>query len=165
MGNVQKHPWVWSACEWEGKIMGEQEIIKVIIADDHAAVRSGLGAFIMAFDDLECLGEASNGQEAIDLCEKTNPDVVLMDLMMPVMNGVTATRIMHERWPQLHIIALTSFKEKELVEGALKAGAISYLLKDVSAEELATAIREAMAGQSKISADAARILEQKSNED
>ncbi len=138
--------------------------IRVVIADDHAAVRSGLGAFMMAYDDMELLGEASNGQEAIHLCEKFKPDVILMDLMMPVTNGVSATRVIHQQWPQIRIIALTSFKEKELVEGALKAGAISYLLKDVSAEELVTAIRGAIAGQSKVSAEAAQALEQKNQD-
>jgi NarL family two-component system response regulator LiaR len=101
--------------------------------DDHAVVCSGLSAFLLAFDDLEPVGEAGSGEEAVRLCERLQPDVVLMDLVMPGMDGATATRAIRERWPRVQVIALTSFKEKELVGGALKAGAISCLLKNVSA--------------------------------
>ena len=98
----------------------------------------------MTNDDMNLVGEAGNGEEAVRLCEKLQPDVVLMDLMMPVMDGVAATAAIKKQWPQTNIIALTSFKEKEMVEGALKAGALSYLLKNVSASELITAIRGAV---------------------
>jgi len=105
------------------------------------------GGSALTYDDMALVGEAGNGEEAVYLCEKLQPDVVLMDLMMPVMDGVSATAAIKNKWPGINIIALTSFKEKEMVEGALKAGAMSYLLKNVSASELATAIRGAVSGQ------------------
>jgi NarL family two-component system response regulator LiaR len=129
-----------------------------MLVDDHAVVRSGLSAFLLAFDDLELVGEAGSGKEAVRLCERLQPDVVLMDLVMPGMDGATATRAIRERWPQVRVIALTSFKEKELVEGALEAGAISYLLKNVSADELADAIREGHAGRPTLAPEAAQVL-------
>jgi len=140
--------------------MAPENQIRVILVDDHAVVRSGLGAVLMVNDDFSLVGEASNGEEAIKLCERLQPDVVLMDLMMPVMDGVSATRIIRERWQNINVIALTSFKERDMVEGALKAGAISYLLKTVTAEELATAIRGAVAGQSRLSPEATQVLVQ-----
>jgi NarL family two-component system response regulator LiaR len=132
--------------------------VRVLLVDDHAVVRSGLGAVLMANEDLALVGEAGNGEEAVRLCQRFKPDVVLMDLMMPVMDGVSATREIHSKWPEIKIIALTSFKEKEYVEGALKAGALSYLLKNVSAEELVTAIHNAVAGQPRLSPEAAQVL-------
>jgi two-component system, NarL family, response regulator LiaR len=135
--------------------------IRILLADDHAVVRSGLGALLMANDDFKLIGEANNGEEAIRLCERLQPDVVLMDLMMPVMDGVTATKIIREKWSKINVIALTSFKEKEMVEGALRAGAISYLLKTVTAEELETAIRGAMVGESRLSPEATQVLVQR----
>jgi len=138
--------------------MTEQLRIRVLLVDDHAVVRSGLGAVLMTYDDMELVGEAGNGEEAFKLCEKLQPDVVLMDLMMPVVDGVTATANIKKSWPKTNIIALTSFKEKEMVEGALKAGAMSYLLKNVSANELVTAIRGAVAGQPRLSPEAAQVL-------
>ena len=104
--------------------MTESKPIRVLLVDDHAVVRSGLGAFLVAFDDLELIGEAGSGEEAVRLCAQRQPDVVLMDLVMPGMDGAAATRAIKERCPHVHVIALTSFKEKELVEGALQAGAI-----------------------------------------
>lgn len=138
--------------------MAESAPIRVLLVDDHAVVRSGLGAVLMTFDDMMFVGEAGNGEEAVNLCEKLQPDVVLMDLLMPVMDGVAATGVIKKRWPKINVIALTSFKEKEMVEGALKAGAMSYLLKNVSANELVTAIRGAVAGQSRLSPEAAQVL-------
>jgi len=132
--------------------------IRVLLVDDHAVVRSGLGAVLMANDEFKLVGEAGNGEEGVRLCQRLKPDVVLMDLMMPVMDGVAATREIHEKCPDTKVIALTSFKEKEYVEGALKAGALSYLLKNISAEELATAIRNAVAGQPRLSPEAAQVL-------
>jgi len=142
----------------------QSEPIRVLLVDDHAIIRSGLGAVLLAHDDLDLAGEASNGEEALRMCEQLQPDVVLMDLMMPGMDGTTATRAIRERWPQIHVIVLTSFKEKDLVEEALKAGAISYLLKNVSAEELVLAIRGAIAGQSRLAPEAAAVLIQKVKE-
>ncbi|MBN1367265.1 MAG: response regulator transcription factor [Dehalococcoidales bacterium] len=144
--------------------MAETEEIKVLLVDDHTVVRSGLGAVLAISDDLKLIGEASDGEEAVRFCERTQPDVILMDLLMPKMDGVAATIAIKERWPKIQIIVLTSFKEKEYVEGALKAGAISYLLKNVSAEELVNAIRKAASGQSSLSPEAAQVLIQKMNE-
>jgi NarL family two-component system response regulator LiaR len=138
--------------------------IRVIIVDDHTVVRSGLGAVLASSEGMELVGEAENGEEAIRLCERLQPDVVLMDLLMPKMDGVTASKIIHERWPQIRIIALTSFREKEYVEGVLKAGATSYLLKNVSADELISAIDRAVLGQPSLSPEAAQVLIQKVNE-
>jgi NarL family two-component system response regulator LiaR len=126
--------------------------------DDHAVVRSGLSAFLFAYDDLELVGEAAGGEEALRLCPEARPDVVLMDLVMPGMDGVAATRLIRETCPQIQVIALTSFKENDLVEGALQAGAIGYLLKDVSADDLAEAIRAAAAGRPTLSPEAAQVL-------
>jgi NarL family two-component system response regulator LiaR len=114
----------------------------------------------MSHDDMSLAGEASNGEEAVKLCHSLKPQVVLMDLMMPVMDGVTATRTIHDRWPDIRIIALTSFGEKELVEEALKAGAMGYLLKTVSAAELIAAIRAVVAGKPSLSPEAAQVLVQ-----
>jgi len=136
----------------------ESKPIRVLLVDDHAVVRSGLGAFLLAFDDLELIGEAGSGEEAVRLCAQRQPDVVLMDLVMPGMDGAAATRAIKERCPHVHVIALTSFKEKELVEGALQAGAIGYLLKNVSADELADAIKKAHAGRSTLAPEAAQVL-------
>lgn len=132
--------------------------IQVLLVDDHAVVRSGLGAVLSSMEDVRLAGEASNGQEAVRFCEQSVPDVILMDLLMPVMDGVAATRLIHERWPGIKIVALTSFGDKELVEGALKAGAMSYLIKSISASELSAAIRGAMAGKPSLSPEAAQVL-------
>ncbi len=138
--------------------------IRVILVDDHTVVRSGLGAVLETCDTIEMVGEAANGEEAVGLCERVRPDVVLMDLLMPKMDGVTATGLIHERWPHVRVIALTSYKEKEYVEGVLKAGAIGYLLKNVTADELIAAIEHAMEGQPSLSPEATQVLIQKVNE-
>jgi two-component system, NarL family, response regulator LiaR len=132
--------------------------IRVLIVDDHAMVRRGLAAFLKAKPDLLLVGEASNGGEAITRCEQLQPNVVLMDLMMPGMGGAEATRIIRGRWPDVQVIALTSFGDKELVREALAAGALSYLLKNVSAEDLAEAIRAASVGRSTLAAEAVQAL-------
>ena len=132
--------------------------IRVLVVDDHTMVRRGLATFLKVFDDLELAGEAAGGQEAVQLCAKVQPDVVLMDMVMPDMDGPTATRLIREQSPSVQVIALTSFKEESLVQGALQAGAIGYLLKDVSADELAQAIRSAHAGRSTLSPEAAQAL-------
>ena len=138
--------------------MTQSNPIRVLLVDDHMVVRSGLSTVLSVYDDLRLVGEAGDGEEAIRLCERLQPDVVLMDLLMPKMDGVTAIKAIKTRWPQIQIIALTSFKEKEYVEGALKAGANGYLLKDVSAEELVNAVRRATAGQPSLSPEAAQVL-------
>jgi NarL family two-component system response regulator LiaR len=138
--------------------MTQRGPIRVLIVDDHPVVRRGLAAVLSAFNDFILVGEASSGEEAITLCEKTRPDAVLMDLVMPGMGGAKATRVIRDRWPEVTIIALTSFAEMAMVEEALKAGAISYLLKSVSADELASAIRGAIIGRPTLSPEVARLL-------
>ena len=137
--------------------------IRVMLVDDHTMVRKGLSLFLKAFDDMELVGEAENGVDAIRLCENILPDVVLMDMVMPDMDGVTAIRTICRKFPQVQVIALSSFKEGDLVSNALKAGAIGYLLKDVSANELARAIRAAHSGRTTLSPDAAQTLVQTAN--
>ncbi len=132
--------------------------IRVLIVDDHLMVRRGLATFLKVFDDLELAGEAAGGEEALQLCSESQPDVILMDMVMPEMDGPTATRLLRQKHPKIRILALTSFKEEELIQNALEAGAIGYLLKDVSAEELANAIRAAHAGHSTLSPDVTQAL-------
>lgn len=139
-------------------IVENELLIRVMIVDDHEVVRRGLLFSLRTFKDLNIVGEASNGREAVQQCEKLQPDVVLMDMMMPEINGVEATRMIRQQWPQIQVVALTTFKDEELVREALKAGAIGYLLKDSSIEEVAAAIRTAMRGTLTLSADAAQAL-------
>lgn len=142
--------------------MSMGETIRVMIVDDHKVVRSGLSAFLDAYDDLELVAEADSGEKALALCHQHQPDVVLMDLVMPKMNGAEATEALLKICPETKVVALTSFKEQELVEGALKAGAMGYLLKDVDADELADAIRQAYAGKPTLAPEAAQVLIQAS---
>lgn len=128
--------------------MSNSPSIRVMLVDDHAMVRRGLATFLKVFDDLELVGEAGDGETAVSLCGQILPDVVLMDMLMPDVDGVTATRLIRQQFPSVQVLALTSFKEKELIQSALQAGAIGYLLKDVSAVELVQAIRAAHAGLS-----------------
>jgi NarL family two-component system response regulator LiaR len=138
--------------------MSESEGIRVVAVDDHEVVRSGLRFSLMAFDDIELVGEARTGEEVLQVCAEVQPDVVLMDLRMPGMGGVEATKALLLEHPEVKVIALTSFQEGTRVQGALQAGAIGYLLKDVGAGELARAIRAAHAGQTTLSPEAAKAL-------
>lgn len=138
--------------------------IHVMIVDDHAMVRRGLATFLQAFPDLILAGEADSGESAVRLCERIQPDVILMDMMLPTMKGPEAIHAIREKFPQMRIIALTSFKEKELIQGALEAGAIGYLLKDVSADELAGAIRAAHSGRATLSPEATQTLVEAANQ-
>jgi NarL family two-component system response regulator LiaR len=138
--------------------MTTSQPIRVMLVDDHTMVRRGLATFLQVFDDLELAGEAGNGEQAIELCARLLPDVILMDMVMPDMDGVTATGLICQRFPTVQVIALTSFKEAELVQSALQAGAIGYLLKDVTADELALAIRAAHAGRSTLSPAALQAM-------
>ena len=139
--------------------------IRVVIVDDHLMVRRGLATFLKVFKDFELVGEADSGESAIQLCAKLQPDVVLMDMVMQSMDGAAATRLIRKQCPSARIIALTSFKDEILVKSALQAGAISYLLKGVSASELAQAIRAAHAGRPTISAEATEALIQAASQD
>ena len=132
--------------------------IRVLLVDDHTMVRRGLATILKVFDDLQLAGEAENAEAAIQLCGEVEPDVVLMDMVLPGMDGATATRTIRQQFPQVQVIALTSFKEGALIKNALEAGAIGYLLKDVSADELAQAIRAAYAGRATLSPDVAQVL-------
>jgi NarL family two-component system response regulator LiaR len=134
-----------------------------MLVDDHAMVRRGLATFLKVFDDMLLAGEADSGEAAILLCEKAQPDVILMDMLLPLMDGAATTRAIRERFPQVQVIVLTSFKEGDLIKTALEAGAIGYLLKDVSAEELARAIRAAHAGRATLSPEAAQSLVETAN--
>jgi two-component system, NarL family, response regulator LiaR len=133
-------------------------IIRILLVDDHAVVRSGLSKFMMVNKDLKLVAEASDGAEAIQMASLYQPDVILMDLMMPGMDGITATRQIHQKFPQIKIIALTSFYEQNMVQGVLQAGAFGYLQKNVSAAELVNAIHSAYSGQMTLSPEAVQVL-------
>ena len=138
--------------------------IRVMLVDDHTMVRRGLATFLKIFDDLQLVGEADSGEAAIQLCAEVLPDVILMDMVLPAMDGAAATRAIRQRFPQVQVIALTSFKTGELVRNALEAGAIGYLLKDVSADELVRAIRAAHAGRATLSPEVAQTLVEAANQ-
>lgn len=138
--------------------MANHPKIRVLIVDDHAIVRKGLNTFLMCQPDIQVVGEAGDGREAIGACEELCPDVVLLDLVMPEMGGVAASQVIHQRWPRVQIIILTSFQEKKLIQDALNAGAIGYLLKNVAGEELSQAIYRAYAGRPTLAAEVVRAL-------
>ncbi|HEU0294710.1 MAG TPA: response regulator transcription factor [Anaerolineales bacterium] len=138
--------------------------IRVMLVDDHTMVRRGLATFLKVFDDLQLAGEAESGEAAIQLCAEVQPDVILMDMSMPDMDGAAATRTIRQRYPQIQVIALTSFKEGKLIKNALEAGAIGYLLKDISADDLVRAIRAAHAGRATLSPEAAQALVETANQ-
>jgi NarL family two-component system response regulator LiaR len=138
--------------------MPSRDPIRVMLVDDHAMVRSGLAAFLLIFDDLSLVAEAANGVEALRLVEENRPDVILMDMVMPEMDGAAATRAIKERFPEIQVVALTSFKDDQLVHQALEAGATGYLLKNISADQLAAAIRDAYAGRPTLSPEATQAL-------
>jgi DNA-binding NarL/FixJ family response regulator len=133
--------------------------VRLLIAEDHAVVRQGLEMFLKLDDSVEVVGEARNGREAVELAHKLSPDVVLMDLLMPVMDGISATAAIRRDLPDVEVVALTSFLEDHLVTDALRAGAIGYLLKDTDAEGLRRAVAAAASGQVHLSpAAAARLV-------
>ena len=132
--------------------------VRVLIVDDHEMLRKGLQLFLKASDGIECVGEAASGREAIHLCEQVHPDVILMDMMMPDLGGVEATRQIVQRWPQTKVIALTSYQYRDLVIDALRAGAIGFVLKDAAADDLARAIRDAHRGHATLAQEATDIL-------
>jgi len=132
--------------------------IRIVLADDHSVVRQGLRMFLSLDPELEVIGEAANGEEAVRMAHELTPDVVLMDMLMPVMDGIEATRKIRAELPDTEVIALTSVLEDNAVVGAVKAGAIGYLLKDTQADELCRAIKAAAAGQVQLSPQAAARL-------
>jgi NarL family two-component system response regulator LiaR len=138
--------------------MEENKTIRVLIVDDYDMVRSGLTVFLEAFDDLRLVGEAADGAEALRLCEQVNPNVVLMDLVMPGVDGVAAIREIRRAHPEIQVIALTSYSDQRLVVNALQAGAISYIYKNISIDELANAIRMAKAGKSVLAPEVVKTL-------
>lgn len=138
--------------------MSDQQPIKVMIVDDHMMVRDGLKVFLSIQDDLEVVADVGDGDEAITLCEEMQPDVILMDLVMPYIDGPTAIARIKAAYPHIAIIALTSFMEEELVQRAIQAGAIGYLLKDIDSEQLADAIRAAYKGRPRIDPKAMQVL-------
>lgn len=138
--------------------MNDSQSIKVMIVDDHAMVRTGLATFLEISEGMSLVAEADNGKEAIALCEQAQPDVILMDLFMPEMDGVTATKLIREQFPKTEVIVITSFDEGSMVQDAIKAGAISYLLKNASIDELVHAIRAAHAGKATMAQEALQAL-------
>jgi DNA-binding NarL/FixJ family response regulator len=132
--------------------------IRVLLVDDHAVVRRGLRGFFELLDDIEIVGEAEDGAQAVALVEQHQPDVVLMDLLMPVMDGIAATAEIKQRFPDVEVVALTSFIEEERVTAALEAGATGYLLKDADADDVAVALRRAHAGEVHLDPQVARLL-------
>lgn len=137
---------------------GGDKRIRVVIVDDHVLVRSGLEVVLGMFDDIVLVGQAGDGAEAVRLCGELRPDVVLMDLVMPGMPGVEATRRILEACPETKVVALTSFIEDDLIGETLRAGAIGYLMKNVSADQLADAVRAAAQGRSTLAPEAADVL-------
>jgi two-component system, NarL family, response regulator LiaR len=138
--------------------MTPPQMIRVLLVDDHAVVRGGLSYFLSTTDDIEVVGEAANGEQALRLCAELHPDVVMMDMIMPQMDGFTAMQHLRLRHPDIHVIALTSFLDGAFVQRAIQAGASGYLLKDVQAHELADAIRAAKGGRSTLAPEATQAL-------
>ncbi len=134
----------------------DRDEIRVMVVDDHDMVRRGLAAYFKTHPDLILVGEASDGLEALEVCQSQQPDVILMDLIMPGMGGIEATRRIREQHPDIQVIALTSFQDKDLVQEAIQVGAISYLLKNVSGDDLADAVRSANAGHGTLSPEVTR---------
>lgn len=134
------------------------ETTRVLIVDDHTMVRHSLALFLQVQQGIELVGQASNGLEAVELCRQLVPDIVLMDMQMPQMDGIQASRLILEKQPCIRIIALSSYKEEDVVRSALNAGVMSYVLKNASLDELLDAIDDAMLGRSILSPEATQAL-------
>lgn len=132
--------------------------IKVLIVDDHSVVRRGLRGFFDLLDDIEVVGEAENGRRAVELTDELGPEVVLMDIVMPAMDGIAAITAIKRSHPEVEVVALTSFIEEERVTAALEAGATGYLLKDADADDVAAAVRRAHAGEVHLDPQVTRML-------
>jgi len=122
-------------------------MIRIVLVDDHEMVRIGVSAYLQAQSDMDVIGEAVNGKEAVDLVLSLRPDIVLMDMVMPIMNGAEATKAIIEQWPEAKIMIVTSFLDDDKVYPALEAGAVSYIMKTSKAKQIADAIRETLKGQ------------------
>jgi two-component system, NarL family, response regulator LiaR len=140
--------------------MEDKKRIRVLVVDDHAVVRNGIKFSLTPYPDLEFAGEAENGEKALQICQEVQPDVVLMDAKMPGMDGIAATRFIRSQYPHVQVIILTSFQEGYLVRDAFQAGAIGYMLKDASIEDLVGAIRSAYVGRASLSSEAGQALVQ-----
>ncbi len=138
--------------------MAQQQPIRVLTVDDHTILRSGLKLLLLAFEDMELIGEARSGPEALRMCSQFHPDVVLMDMMMPDMDGATTTQAIKEQYPDIQILILSSFFDDTSVQRAMQAGAVGYLLKDVPVDELAAGIRAAAAGKAVVAPEAVQAL-------
>lgn len=134
------------------------EPIRVMIVDDHDIVRRGIATFLSGFDDLLLVGEAANGRDALRACGDTLPDVIMMDMMLPDMDGIALTRAIRGAYPDIKVVMLTSSKDGDLVQGALQAGAIGYMLKNISVREMAETIRTAHAGKPRLAPEATQAL-------
>ena len=141
--------------------MSAPDRIRVLLVDDHAVVRTGLRTFFDLLDDIEVVGEAADGSEGVAMARRLKPDVVLMDLLMPNMDGLTAIGRIKTEDPEIEVVAMTSFIEEEKVTAALEAGATGYLLKDAGADEVAAAIRAAVAGEMHLDPQVTRLLAQR----
>jgi DNA-binding NarL/FixJ family response regulator len=137
---------------------GKKQGIRILLADDHSITRNGLKTILSLYDDMVLVGEASNGNDAIKICKKTNPDIILMDLDMPIMDGVSATGIIKKECPGVKVIALTSFTDKKLVRNAIKAGASSYIVKNISPDELINTVRSTFLGKIILSPEATEAI-------
>jgi len=133
-------------------------VISVLVVDDHSMLRAGLQQLLASTSDIEVVGLAVNGAEAIELAELMNPDVILMDLQMPVMDGVAATAALREAHPEIAVVIVTSFSDRDRIVGAIDAGAVGYLLKDASPDEILAGVRAAARGESPLHPRAAREL-------
>ncbi len=138
--------------------MNSKVPIHVMIVDDHPVVRNGLAMSLETFEDLELVGQASDGEQALMLCDQLRPDVILMDLVMPRMGGIDTMKEIMKKSPDIKVLVLTNFKEDDLIQGALDAGAAGYLLKNVSIDDLADGIRSAYHGESTLAPEAAKAL-------
>jgi len=146
--------------------MNKQETIRVLSVDDHELLRRGIRSSLRSFADLELVGEAADGQEALLVCAETSPDVILMDMVLPGgMDGIATTQAIKERFPQVQVVVLSTFFDRKLVQNAMKAGAIGYLVKGVSGEEMAESIRSAHAGRPALVTEAVEALLQPSESD
>jgi NarL family two-component system response regulator LiaR len=138
--------------------MSESRRIRVLVVDDHEVLRSGVAFALLAFDDLELVGEAPSGEDGLGMCGEVRPDVVLLDMLMPGIDGVDTARAIRDRYPEIRVLVLSNFFDTDLVQRAAQAGVVGYLVKEVTAEELAEALRAADAGRPAFSPDALKAL-------